>query len=68
MPIKFKESQTVRDRATGKPTTTNYYITGTSEKELVDYINGSNSKPRIKQKCRNELVRRGIKIEDVQTA
>ena len=33
-----------------------------SQKELFDYINGSNSKPKIAQKCRNELVRRGIKI------
>lgn len=35
---------------------------GTPKKELIDYINNSSGRPRIKQKCRNELVRRGIKI------
>lgn len=64
-PIKFKPSQTVRDRATGKNVTTNYFIKGTSKEELFEYINSSNGKPKIKQKCRNELARRGIKIEYV---
>jgi|TARA_R110000772_G_scaffold62908_1_gene141093 hypothetical protein len=62
MPIKFKPSQTVMERGTGKRTTTNYYIKQTPKEELFDYINGSNSKPKIKNKCRNELVRRGIEI------
>ena len=51
MPIKFKPSQTVMERGTGKRITTNYYIKQTPKEELFDYINGS-----------NELVRRGIEI------
>ena len=39
MPIKFKESQTVRDRNTGKLTTTNYWMKGISKEELFEYIN-----------------------------
>ncbi len=62
MPIKFKPSQTVRDRKTGQLTTTNYYMKGMPKDELFEYINSANGRPRIKQKCRNELVRRGIKI------
>ena len=62
MPIKFKESQTVRDRNTGKLTTTNYWMKGISKEELFEYINNDNGRNKIKQKCRNELVRRGVEI------
>jgi hypothetical protein len=62
MPTKFKPSQTVRDRKTGQLSTTNYYMKGMSKDELFEYVNSANGRPRIKQKCRNELVRRGIKI------
>jgi hypothetical protein len=62
MPMKFKPSQTVRERGTGKLTTTNYWMKGMPKQELFDYINSDNGKNKIKQKCRNELVRRGIKI------
>jgi hypothetical protein len=30
--------------------------------ELFEYINKYNAKPKIRQKCLNELVRRGIEI------
>lgn len=62
MPEKFKPSQTVRDRATGKNVTQNFYLKTTPKQELFDYINSSNAKPKIKQKCLKELTRRGIKI------
>ena len=62
MPIKFKPSQKKIDRATKKEMIEHFYIKNTPEKELFDYINNSNGKPKIKMKCRNELVRRGIKI------
>ncbi len=67
-PIKFKPSQTVRDRATGKNVTSNFFMKSTKKEELFDYINSSNGQPKIKQKCKNELVRRGIKIEYVSPA
>jgi hypothetical protein len=65
MPTKFKPSQVVRNRETGKYETNNYFIKGTPKEELFEYINNDSGKPKIKQKCRNELVRRGIKIEYV---
>ena len=39
-----------------------YYIKNTPKQELIDYINNENGKPKIKQKCRNELTRRGVKL------
>ena len=61
-PIKFKPSQTVRDRATGKNVTSNFFMKSTKKEELFDYINSSNGQPKIKQKCMNELTRRKIDI------
>ena len=62
MPIKFKPSQPIRDKKTGKNKTENFYMKSTPKQELFDYINSSNGKPKIKQKCQNELVSRGIEI------
>lgn len=33
----------------------------TPKEELIDYIN-KGQKPKIKQKCKNELARRGIEL------
>jgi len=61
MPIKFKPSATVVvDRATRRFRTVNYYIKNTSTKELQDVVESTNAKPKQKQKCRNELVARGV--------
>mgnify|MGYP001588694768 FL=1 len=62
MPTKFKPSQSVFKRGDNKPTITHYYIKQTSKEELIKYINDG-QKPKIKQKCLNELTRRGIKIQ-----
>tara|TARA_B100000131_G_scaffold300740_1_gene322350 strand:+ start:124 stop:336 length:213 start_codon:yes stop_codon:yes gene_type:complete len=62
MPVKFKPSAKEYSRATGKTTTTHYYIKSTSKKDLFEALNNHNTKPKVKQKIRNELVRRGIKI------
>ena len=62
MPTKLKPSAEVRDRATGKVKTEHYYIKNTSKKELFEELNKDNTKPKVKQKIRNELTRRGIKI------
>jgi len=63
MPIKFKPSAVVRDRQTGKPVTEHYFIKCMSQKELFEELNKDNTKPKVKQKIRNELSRRGIKIQ-----
>lgn len=58
MPMKLKASQKIRDRATGKTKTEHFYLKTMSVRELNEYINATNSKPKIVQKCRNELIRR----------
>ena len=64
MATKFKPSERVYKR--GVPTKQlpwrHFYIKNTPKQELIDYINSDRGKPKIKQKCRNELVRRGIKL------
>ena len=62
MPIKFKPDEKEYSRATGKTTISRYYIKTISKKELFEALNNHNTKPKVKQKIRNELVRRGIKI------
>lgn len=62
MPMKFKPSQTVRDRNTGKNVTQHFYMRNTSKEELFEYINSSNGKPKVKQKCLNELQKRGVQV------
>ena len=39
-----------------------HYIKQTSLEELMKYINNDSGKPKVKQKCRNEVVRRGYKL------
>jgi len=58
MPMKLKASQKIRDRATGKTRTEHFYLKTMSVRQLNEYINATNSKPKIVQKCRNELIRR----------
>ena len=60
MPIKFKPSQTTFVKGKGK-VTTHSYIKNTPKEELIKYLNDG-QKPKIKQKCSNELARRGIEI------
>jgi len=65
MPIKLKPSQVVREK-TGKLNTQHFYIKQTPKGELFEYINNKSGKPKIKQKCLNELARRKIKVEWVK--
>ena len=62
MPTKFKPSAVTKDRATGKLKTEHYYMKCQSQDTLFDKLNKDSTKPKLKQKIRNELVRRGIKI------
>lgn len=60
MPVKFKPSSKVFVKGKGTRVE-HFYIKNTPKEELIDYIN-KGQKPKIKQKCRNELTRRGIKL------
>ena len=70
MPVKFKPSakKYVRGVPASKLPMEHFYIKDTPKQELFEYINdrGSNMKPKVRQKCINELVRRGITIEWVE--
>ena len=59
MPIKLGKSHTTIDRATKKATTVHPYIKGFSKSDLIAKYNASNTRPKDKQKIKNELVKRG---------
>ena len=65
MPAKFKPSQKVYKR--GVPASQlpvqHFYLKNTPKEELFAEINKSSVKPKQRQKCLNELVRRGIKVQ-----
>jgi len=63
MPIKLKPSYKKYDRNTKKTTLEHYYIKNISKDELFKELNNDNTKPKVKSKIRNELTRRGIKIQ-----
>ena len=69
MPTKFKQdSFTYEGRGVArKQIRSKNYIKGTPKKELFDTLNNPSAKPKLKQKCKNELVRRGIKIQYTST-
>jgi hypothetical protein len=67
MPAKFKPSakKYVRGVPASKLPMEHFYLHTMKKEELFEYINskGNNIKPKVRQKCINELQRRGIKIE-----
>jgi len=62
MPTKFKRDEKIRVRGSSKVQTLKHFIRQTPLVELLKYINNDSGKPKVKQKCRNEIVRRGYKI------
>jgi Cu/Ag efflux protein CusF len=58
MPIKMSKSQAIRDRNTGKVTIQHDYIKSYNKKDLIEKYNDCKT-PKLKQKIKNELVRRG---------
>ena len=74
MPAKFKPSEQVVNRVRGQKMNTqrvkkvwvHHYMKQMPKAELFEYINKYNAKPKIRQKCVNELVRRGVKIAWVE--
>ena len=62
MPVKFSKSQVKVDRNTKKVTIEHTYARSQSQDELFEMLNNNNTNPKVKQKIRNELVRRGVKI------
>lgn len=59
MPIKLGKSHKTVDRATKKVSIHHPYISGFAKAELIDKYNDDKTRPKDKQKIKNELVRRG---------
>ena len=62
MPAKFKPTEKIVDRATKKVTVKHYYLKHVPQNELFSALNNDSTPNKKKQKIRNELVRRGVKI------
>ena len=58
MPLKLRPSVKTLNRTTNKYVTEHHYLKSMSVNALNEYIDATNSKPKIVQKCRNELTRR----------
>ena len=65
MPTKYKPSVLKIDRNTKKTSIEHFYVKSLSVEKLFEMINNSSTKPKHKQKFRNELVRRGGTIVKV---
>tara|TARA_B100000902_G_C26754043_1_gene642377 strand:+ start:238 stop:420 length:183 start_codon:yes stop_codon:yes gene_type:complete len=59
MPTKLKPSVKRYDRRTGKTSIEHYYIKNISKVDLLNELNSTNLKPKLRQKINNELLRRG---------
>ena len=68
MPTKFKPDEKVfiRGVAKNKLPVQRFYVKQMSQDALFEAINNDRTKPKVKQKCRNELVRRGVRIVRTQ--
>ena len=59
MPVKLQKIQVVRNISNVKLETTHFYLKGYSTSDLIEKYNNDNTRPKDKQKIKNELVRRG---------
>tara|TARA_B100000768_G_C10914533_1_gene223021 strand:- start:131 stop:328 length:198 start_codon:yes stop_codon:yes gene_type:complete len=62
MPAKFKPTEKTLNRQTKKTITTHFYLKQTPVVELLKAVNGEYTKPKQKQKCLNEIARRGLQL------
>ena len=60
MPLKFKPSQTIRDKS-GKTRTEHFYMKSTLMSDLTEALENKNTLPKRRQKIRNELFKRSRK-------
>tara|TARA_B100000131_G_scaffold288969_1_gene300671 strand:+ start:29 stop:238 length:210 start_codon:yes stop_codon:yes gene_type:complete len=61
MPVKFGKTSSNYDRATGKTTLVHDYMKCKSNAELIEAYNKDGTKPKLRQKVKNEIVRRNKK-------
>ena len=58
MPVKFGKTSKQVDRNTKKVTIVHEYMKVKSNDELIEVYNKDGQKPKLKQKVKNEIVRR----------
>jgi len=63
MPVKLRPSVKQVDRNTKKVTIQHTFMKQVPKKELFELLNKPMTAKKVKQKIRNELDRRGVKIE-----
>ena len=68
MPVKYKPTQEVVQRGTKKVVTTHFYMKTQTIKELLECYNNVSTKPKLRQKVKNELIRRkGLGLVNIIT-
>jgi len=60
MPIKYKKSQRTKNKSTGKMQTQHFFVKELMNSELKDLLVSASTKPKVKLKIFNELVRRKL--------
>ena len=58
MPEKFKRSEKIRDKRTGKTVVKHYYLKNTPITELERIANNKEARPKLRIKCIKEINRR----------
>ena len=58
MPTKLKKSVNTYSRQTGKTTTEHFYLHATKLSELEEIANDNNRHPKIRIKCKREIIKR----------
>jgi len=58
VPTKLKKSVKTYNRQTGKTTTKHFYLHATKQQELETIANDSNRHPKIRIKCKREIIKR----------
>lgn len=69
MPIKFGKSAVIINRETKKKTVQHEYMKLKTTTELIETYNKEGVRPKLRQKVKNELVRRGgVVFTKIETA
>tara|TARA_B100001248_G_scaffold262239_1_gene256900 strand:+ start:1820 stop:2011 length:192 start_codon:yes stop_codon:yes gene_type:complete len=58
MPTKYKKSEKKRDKATGKISIEHFYIKALDFAKLQEMFDNENTPKKLKQKIKNEIVKR----------
>lgn len=67
MPIKYKKSQRTRNKNTGRIQIQHFFVKELMNSELKDLLVSASTKPKVKLKIFNELVRRKLSGMNTKT-